>query len=177
MACRREKQISRRRSFLKKPCHAANRWVPAGDLWSRPAKSPRAKSSEAKSSKLAGQLAPTNMIAMIEPHAGATCASGHHQNADDDAEALLPSKPVDGGCDRSPSQRFSRRRLVDRSLCRESPCCREPDSARDCTDVVCDAGPGAPISEPDGGLPPLRGHAVPRSQPATRLTLPVVSER
>src|SRR5215475_12904681 len=38
------------------------------------------KSSRAKSSKLAGQLAPANMIAMIEQHAGATCASGHHQD-------------------------------------------------------------------------------------------------
>jgi hypothetical protein len=25
------------------------------------------------------------VIAMIEPHAGVTCASSHHQNADDDA--------------------------------------------------------------------------------------------
>jgi hypothetical protein len=90
MASRREKQISRSRSFLKKTRHSANRVGAGGDLWSRPAKS-RAKSSEAKSSKFAGQLAPTNMtnmtnmIAMIEPHAGATCASGLHQNVDDDA--------------------------------------------------------------------------------------------
>jgi hypothetical protein len=82
MASRREKQISRRRSFLKKTRHSANRVGAGGDLWSRPAK------SRAKSSKFAGQLAPTNMtnmIAMIEPHAGATCASGLHQNVDDDA--------------------------------------------------------------------------------------------
>jgi hypothetical protein len=73
-------------AFLKN--RATPQIVVPADLWSRPAKSPRAKSSEEKSSKLAGQLAPTNMtnmIAMIEPHAGATCASGHHQNADDDA--------------------------------------------------------------------------------------------